>query len=120
LTVTFYLFFLLFICYIKDMTITQTVDIPGIPQSGAQDRRITIPREVPAGATIITFTPASIVKRKNTEAEEIELINRHADELNKEAMDVLSYQWPGFSEEKLREMESINRQAKELNKELDL
>jgi hypothetical protein len=69
------------------MTITQTIDIP-------TNHRITldVPREVPAGATIITFTPASSVKRRNTEAEEIELINRHADELNKEALDVLSYQ----------------------------
>ena len=35
------------------MTITQTIDIPA-------DRRITIevPREIPSGATIITFTPA--------------------------------------------------------------
>ena len=35
------------------MTITQTIDIPA-------DRRITleVPREIPSGATIITFTPA--------------------------------------------------------------
>ena len=35
------------------MTITQTVDIPA-------DRRITLelPREIPAGRTILTFTPA--------------------------------------------------------------
>ena len=33
------------------MTITQTIDIPA-------DRRITLPREVPTGRTIITFTPA--------------------------------------------------------------
>jgi len=33
------------------MTITQTIDIPA-------DRRITVPREVPTGATIIAFTPA--------------------------------------------------------------
>ena len=35
------------------MTITQTIDIP-------LDRRITleVPREIPSGATIITFTPA--------------------------------------------------------------
>jgi hypothetical protein len=46
---------------------------------------------------------------------EKEYINRNAERLNKEAMDVLSYQWPGFSEEKLREMESVNSQARELN-----
>jgi len=36
------------------MTITQTVDIPA-------DRRITldVPREVPIGTVILTFTPAS-------------------------------------------------------------
>ena len=34
------------------MTITQTVEIPA-------DRRITVPREVPAGRTIISFTPTS-------------------------------------------------------------
>ncbi|MCL2212152.1 MAG: hypothetical protein FWB95_09550 [Treponema sp.] len=37
------------------MTITQTIDIPA-------DRRITVPREVPTGRTIINFTPASAVK----------------------------------------------------------
>ena len=38
------------------MTITQTVEIPA-------DRRITleVPREIPAGRTIIAFTPASEV-----------------------------------------------------------
>jgi len=40
------------------MTITQTIDIPA-------DRRITleVPREVPAGRTIIAFTPASAMKQ---------------------------------------------------------
>jgi len=77
------------------MTITQTIDIPA-------DRRITleVPSEVPAGRTIIAFTPAKAeVKRKITEAEEIEYINRHADRLNAEAMDVLSYQVPLWDDE---------------------
>jgi len=75
------------------MTITQTIDIPA-------DRRITVPREVPTGRTIINFTPAKAeVKRKVTEAEEIEYINRHADRLNAEAMDVLSYQVPLWDDE---------------------
>jgi len=72
------------------MTITQTVEIPA-------DRRITleVPRNVPTGRTILTFTPAKSVKKpRMTEAEELELINRHADELNREAMDVFSYQVP--------------------------
>jgi len=34
------------------MTITQTIDIPA-------DRRITVPREVPTGRVILTFTPAN-------------------------------------------------------------
>ncbi|MCL2147211.1 MAG: hypothetical protein FWH52_05330 [Synergistaceae bacterium] len=69
------------------MTITQTVDIP-------VSRKITleVPREIPAGKTIITFTPSSAIKKKMTEKEEIEYINRNAKSLNKEAMDVLSYQ----------------------------
>ena len=41
-------------CYAYPMTITQTVDIPA-------DRRliIDVPREIPAGKTIIAFTPAA-------------------------------------------------------------
>jgi len=77
------------------MTITQTIEIPA-------DRRITleVPREVPTGRTIIAFTPAKAeVKRKVTEAEEIEYINCHADRLNAEAMDALSYQVPLWEEE---------------------
>jgi len=77
------------------MTITQTIEIPA-------DRRITleVPREIPAGRTIIAFTPAKAeTKRKVTEAEEIEYINRHANRLNAEAMDALSYQVPLWEEE---------------------
>ena len=78
------------------MTITQTVDIP-------HDRKliIEVPREVPAGKTIIAFTPAepvNIMSRgeallqkaaQMTEAEKIAQINRHAYQLNTEALDVL-------------------------------
>jgi hypothetical protein len=41
------------------MTVTQTVDIPA-------DRRITleVPREVPEGRTILTFTPAETPREK--------------------------------------------------------
>jgi hypothetical protein len=73
------------------MTIKQTIDIP-------TNHRITldVPREVPAGATIITFTPApketaSITKQTRGERDK-EIYARYAEELNKEAMDVLSYQ----------------------------
>ena len=43
------------------MTITQTVEIP------ADRRRLTIdvPREIPAGRTILTFTPAAVKKPTN-------------------------------------------------------
>jgi 3-dehydroquinate dehydratase len=70
------------------MIITQTIDIPA-------DRCITVPREVPTGKVILTFTPAESGKRpRMTEEEEIEHINRNADRLNAEALDVLSYQVP--------------------------
>ena len=68
------------------MTITQTIEIPA-------DRRITVPREVPIGPVILTFTPTiSMKKTRVTEAEEIEYINLNADRLNAEALDVLTYQ----------------------------
>jgi len=70
------------------MTITQTIDIPA-------DRRITVPREVPTGRTIINFTPAKAeVKPRMTEEEEIEWINKNIEWLNNEAMINLSYQVP--------------------------
>jgi hypothetical protein len=50
---------------------------------------------------------------------ERECFRLHADELNREAMDVLSYQWPGFNEEKLQQLIAINRQAAELNQEME-
>ena len=69
------------------MVITQTVEIPS-------DRRliIDVPSEIPTGQVILTFTTSLPTKRKMTKAEEIEYINRNAESLNKEAMDVLSYQ----------------------------
>ena len=78
------------------MSITQTVEIP-------DSRRLTIevPREVPTGPVILSFSPASdrmpvnhrsdIIPAMSAE-QEIELINRNADRLNAEALDVLSYQ----------------------------
>jgi hypothetical protein len=69
------------------MSVTQTIEVP-------ESRRVTleIPREIPMGQVILTFTPASSNKKKMTEAEEIEYINDNAESLNKEAIDVLSYQ----------------------------
>ena len=77
------------------MTITQTIDIPA-------DRRITleVPREVPTGRTIINFTPVKAeVKPRMTEEEEKAIFEKYADELNAEAMDVLSYQVPLWNDE---------------------
>ena len=72
------------------MTITQTIEIP-------VDRRsfkLEIPRELPAGKTIVSFTPASSIKKRMSEAEEIELLRKNAERLRQETLDVLSYQMP--------------------------
>ena len=68
------------------MTITQTVEIPA-------DRRIVleVPSEVPTGTVILTFTPAK-ASTERSEARDIEIFKKYADELNAEALDVLSYQ----------------------------
>jgi len=67
------------------MTITQTFEIPA-------DRRIIleVPPHLPMGKVILTLTPASTPAM--SEEQEIELINRNADRLNAEAMDVLLFQ----------------------------
>ena len=73
------------------MTITQTVDIPA-------SRRliIDVPLEIPTGPVILAFTPATDQRPGITVAmspeQEIELINRNADRLNAEALDVLLFQ----------------------------
>jgi hypothetical protein len=69
------------------MNITQTVEIP-------VSRRLTIdvPHEIPAGRAVLTFSSASAVKEKMSEAQEIELIRINAERLNMEALDVLSFQ----------------------------
>ena len=68
------------------MSITQTVEIPA-----SHRLTIDVPPEVPAGQAKIYFFPVSAGKEKMSEAQEIELINRNAERLNAEAMDVLSY-----------------------------
>ena len=81
----------LFSCYAYPMIITQTVNIPA-------SRRLTIdvPPEVPTGPVILAFTPATGQRTDIPPAmsaeQEIELINRNADRLNAEALDVLLYQ----------------------------
>ena len=82
------------------MTVTQTIDIP----ANRRQMTIDIPREIPAGATIITFSPVSASKRKMTKAEEIEYINRNAESLNREAEDVLLYQDTDSFEEDLERL----------------
>jgi len=68
------------------MSITQTVEIPA-----SRWLTIEVPREVPEGRVTLTFTPESKVPAMSAE-QEIEHINRNADRLNAEAMDVLLYQ----------------------------
>jgi hypothetical protein len=81
------------------MTIQQTVDIP-------VSHRLTIevPREVPAGRVILAFTPEGetrtggsrdtpeYLRRKAMEWKDAEFFKLHAEELNREAEDVLKYQ----------------------------
>jgi hypothetical protein len=77
-------------------TIVQTVNVPA-------DHRliIEVPPEVPAGRTMLAFTPIPAKRRLSTmsteeiaalEARDRELFELHAEELNAEALDVLSYQ----------------------------
>jgi len=76
------------------MSVTQTVEIPA-----SHRLTIDVPPEVPAGSVILTFTPASAVKERMSEEQEMELFRIHADELNAEAEDVLLYQIPIFEDE---------------------
>jgi len=71
------------------MTISQTVEIP-------VNRLLTIevPSEIPPGPVILTFTPAqpSVKTMEKFEEHDIELFKLHAERLNSEALDVLTYQ----------------------------
>jgi hypothetical protein len=69
------------------MSVTQTVEIPA-------SRRLTIdvPCEVPVGRSVLTFTAVPAVREEMPQAQELELINRNAERLNREALDVLSFQ----------------------------
>jgi len=71
------------------MVIMQTVEIPI-----SREITLTVPPEVPTGRTILTFTPAPVSREllEKSEARDIELFEKYADELNAEAEDVLSYQ----------------------------
>jgi len=78
------------------MSVTQTVEIP-------VSRRLVIdvPPEVPTGRVEIRYFPASTGKEpiQRSEARDIELFRIHADELNAEAEDVLSYQISIFEDD---------------------
>ncbi|GHV86340.1 hypothetical protein AGMMS50230_19480 [Spirochaetia bacterium] len=81
------------------MTIEQTVEIP-------VSHRLTIdvPPGVPAGRVVLAFTPegeartggsrdtSEYLRRKAMEWKDAELFKFHAEELNREAEDVLKYQ----------------------------
>ena len=67
------------------MTITQTVEIPA-----SHRLTIDVPREVPEGPTVLTFTPPA--KRKLTAEEEREFFKHNAERLNKEAEENLEFQ----------------------------
>ena len=49
-----------FSCYLYLMSVSQTVDIPAYEPSGLRRLVIDVPRDVPAGRTILTFTPAPV------------------------------------------------------------
>ena len=66
------------------MTITQTVDIPA-----SHRLTIDVPREVPEGPTVLTFTPPA--KRKLTAEEEVEFIKQNAEWLNKQTEDMIEF-----------------------------
>jgi len=78
------------------MSVTQTVEIPV-----SHKLTIDVPPEVPAGKAKIIFFPVSAGKEsiQRSEARDIEIINKNAERLNAEAMDVLSYQIPIFEED---------------------
>ena len=66
------------------MTMTQTVEVPA-----SHRLTIDVPREVPAGPTVLTFTPTP--KRKLTAEEEREYIKRNAEWLNKQTEEDLEF-----------------------------
>jgi len=66
------------------MTITQTVEIPA-------DRRITVPREVPTGPVILTFTPI-------TKADPVEFSDATTNEALTSAENILDKHLFAFKE----------------------
>jgi hypothetical protein len=66
------------------MSVTQTVEIPA-----SHRLTIDVPREVPTGPVVLTFTPSA--KRKLTAEEEKEFFKQNAERLNKEAEENLEF-----------------------------
>ena len=88
-----------FLRYSERMTITQTVEIPA-----SHRLTIDVPSEIPAGPTVLAFTPAP--KRKLTDEEETEYFKRNAEWLNKQAEDNLEFLcdvFKGYLEERRQE-----------------
>jgi hypothetical protein len=83
------------------MNITQTVEVPA-----SHRLTIDVPREVPVGKAVLVFTTASAGREKMSEAQELELINRNAEWLNKQAEDTLAYQNLDAFEEDLERLAS--------------
>jgi len=75
------------------MTLTQTVEVPASHQLV-----VNVPREIPAGPVVLTFTPATAkkptapAKPRMTAEEEKAYFELHAEELNREVEDALLYQ----------------------------
>ena len=60
-------------CYILSMSVTQTVEIPA-----SHRLIIDVPREVPAGRAVLTFTPA-VADQRSDQAEECPFCVAHRD-----------------------------------------
>jgi hypothetical protein len=73
------------------MSVTQTVEIPA---SRRVNLDFEVPIEIPIGKAQIEVKVIPFVKKreKMTDAQELELIRCNAERLNREALDVLSFQ----------------------------
>ena len=79
--------------YNYPMVVEQTVEIP------VNHRLVlNVPLEIPAGRARLTFSPEESLRRpdpamtEKSEIRDIECINRNAERLNREALDVLAFQ----------------------------
>ena len=91
-------------CYGYGMTIEQTVEIPASKNLLRKGGLIIdVPPGIPAGRVVLAFTPEGetrtgsrdtpeYLRRKAMEWKDAEFFKLHAEELNREAEDVLKYQ----------------------------